>query len=611
MKYKPNFKIKKKKDQLKELQWTIKWVFSFYFKNFPVPATIYTICSILIGSKGLVYAYFIGKIIDEIINLASKASQLSELYPYLIFLLVYTIIADNVLSRVRNYATRCLYRRGNIKLDQTFYYQMYSLGIQSLEDPDFLNISKRARDWLYDAVEILEESVNLINNLIKLIISIAIIYTFLPYAVPIYIVLAILEFIPQRHYDKKDFDWQTNDTASEETRKARNAMAQLQDPKSLQEIYVTGSFKFFDEKFMGFYRGYVEGLLKIVKERNIVVGLLEIFDTFLTMAAYTFVFARAIGGYITIGQVSFYMRSIDSFVESMSQLLYSMAWVSEFSLKMRDLMLFFNMKPTIKNGHLRLKITENNPPSVEFRNVYFKYPKSEKWIFENLNLKIESGERVALVGHNGAGKTTLIKLLSRFYDVDEGEILINGINIKDIEADSLYDALGVLFQEYNFYGSLTLKENILLGDIKKEGTKEELDRVAKQSDIASLVEEYKNGYEQMMSEKYKGGTRPSTGQQQKITIARFFYRNAPLAIFDEPTSAIDAVAEYKIFNEIYEYFKNKTVIIVSHRFSTVRNADRIIVLNNGKLAEQGTHEELLAKGRIYAHAFKLQAEGYR
>ena len=112
MKYKPNFKIKKKKDQLKELQWTIKWVFSFYFKNFPVPATIYTICSILIGSKGLVYAYFIGKIIDEIINLASKASQLSELYPYLIFLLVYTIIADNVLSRVRNYATRCLYRRG-------------------------------------------------------------------------------------------------------------------------------------------------------------------------------------------------------------------------------------------------------------------------------------------------------------------------------------------------------------------------------------------------------------------------------------------------------------------------------------------------------------------
>jgi ATP-binding cassette subfamily B protein len=337
---------------------------------------------------------------------------------------------------------------------------------------------------------------------------------------------------------------------------------------------------------------------------------LDIFNTALTVGAYAFVFSKAIAGVLTIGSVAFYMRSIDSFIDSISATFSSFAWLSEFSLKMRDLMAFFNTKSSVLNGSIELNVLEKSP-SIELKNVYFKYPNSDRWVFEGLNLKIDSGEKVAIVGHNGAGKTTLIKLLCRFYDVNEGEILINGTNIKDIELSSLYKNLGVVFQEYNFYSTFTLKENIVLGDINKEFNEEELKKVAEQSDVTSFLHEYKNGFEQTMSEKFKDGIRPSTGQQQKITIARFFYRNAPLAIFDEPTSAIDAVAEYKIFNEIYKYFKNKTVIIVSHRFSTVRNADRIIVLNGGKLAEQGTHEELLAKDRIYANAFKLQAEGYR
>lgn len=610
MKYKPNFKIKERRDQFRELYLTLKWIFSFYLEHYPYRTSLYIFFNILFSLRPLVYAYFIGKVLDELISLSGKSSQLSDLYPYLIFLGIYTIIADVFLGVCINYLRRTLNRESSVKLDQVYYQKLFYLGVQKLEDRDFLNVSKRAGEWLRDCFYVLDESVRFVSNIAKLIISIFIIYSFLPLIIPVFVIFAIIRFFPQRYFDQKDFHWQTNDDASDQMRKARNAMVWLQDPKGLQEIYITGAYDFFDKKFTGFYEWYLAGFERIVRQRSSVTFGLDIFNTILTVGAYAFVFARAIAGTLTIGSVAFYMRSIDTFIDSISSTLSSFAWISEFSLKMRDLMAFFNTKPSVLNGSIELNVLEKSP-SIEFKNVSFKYPNSDRWVFEDLNLEIKSGEKVALVGHNGAGKTTLIKLLCRFYDVNKGEILINGTNIKKLDLDSLYRNLGVVFQEYNFYGSFTLKENIIMGDINKEFKEEELKKVADQADVTSFIGEYKYGFDQIMSEKYKDGTRPSTGQQQKITIARFFYRNAPLAIFDEPTSAIDAVAEYKIFNEIYEYFKNKTVIIVSHRFSTVRNADRIIVLNNGKLAEQGTHEELLAKGRIYAHAFKLQAEGYR
>ena len=230
---------------------------------------------------------------------------------------------------------------------------------------------------------------------------------------------------------------------------------------------------------------------------------------------------------------------------------------------------------------------------------------------DNVSLKIKRGEIRGLIGPNGAGKTTIVKLLARIYSVTSGEILINGININDLSINDWYKNLGVLFQEFNFYPHLSVKENIVAGKPKEKVDEKKVMEAAKNADAHEFIMEYKNKYNQIMTEKIEGGIRPSTGQAQKIAIARFFYRNAPLAIFDEPTAAIDAVSEYKIFNSIYDFFDNKTVIIISHRFSTVRNADRIIVLDNGKVVEQGTHDELVKKEGIYSKSYKLQAEGYK
>jgi len=285
--------------------------------------------------------------------------------------------------------------------------------------------------------------------------------------------------------------------------------------------------------------------------------------------------------------------------------------MNEYSVKMKDLITLFEMKPAIKDGNIKLPYL-GTPPSIEFKNVSFKYPKANRYVFKDLSFKIESGEEVALVGHNGAGKTTIVKLLARIYPVTKGQILINGIDINNLAINDWYKNLGVLFQDYNFYSHLSVKENIHLGKPTRKLDDKEIIEAAKKADAHNFIMEYKNKYDQIMSEKIEGGIRPSTGQAQKIAIARFFYRNAPLAIFDEPTASIDALSEYKIFNTIYNFFENKTVIIISHRFSTVRNADRILVLEKGKIVEEGTHEQLLTKRNgIYRRSYKLQAEGYK
>ena len=278
-------------------------------------------------------------------------------------------------------------------------------------------------------------------------------------------------------------------------------------------------------------------------------------------------------------------------------------------LTVNEMIEFFD-RPEEEDGHEHFEELSDGP-EIKIQDVNFSYPGSDRVVLKGLNLEIKSGEKVAIVGHNGAGKTTLIKLILRFYKPQSGEIFINNKNLNDLMIKDYYKNVSALFQEYNTYSNLTLEENITIGKQKKKHSKDEIRKAAEYADVSDFVSDYKDGYKQILSERYKGGTRPSTGQWQKIAIARFFYRNSPLVIFDEPTAAIDAKSEAKIFNKIYSFFKNKTVIIISHRFSTVRNADRIIVVSKGKIIEQGSHEELMKLKGKYAEAFKLQAEGYQ
>jgi ATP-binding cassette subfamily B protein len=266
--------------------------------------------------------------------------------------------------------------------------------------------------------------------------------------------------------------------------------------------------------------------------------------------------------------------------------------------------------PKVTDPKSAKKLVSKDTPSIVFEDLSFTYPGQDTPVFNNLNLAIKSGEHIALVGENGAGKSTLIKLLLRFYKPTSGKILINGVDLQELSIESWYDQIATLFQDFNQY-PLTVAENISIGRSSKKTNQKLLEQAGDFGGISPIVKNYKHGWETVLDSSFKKGTEPSGGQWQRVAISRAFYRQANILILDEPTSAIDAKAEYEIFNNIFNHYKNKSALIVSHRFSTVRRADRIVVLDQGKIVEQGSHQMLMKKSGLYHDLFTKQAAGYK
>lgn len=284
--------------------------------------------------------------------------------------------------------------------------------------------------------------------------------------------------------------------------------------------------------------------------------------------------------------------------------------VFDSSLYVNSIFEVIDSQPIVKEIESPIKTDSGKAPLIEFRNVKFSYPDTDNLILDDFSMVIKPGEKIALVGENGAGKSTIIKLLARFYDVLEGEILINGINIKNLSIDDWFKHIGVLFQDYNRYED-SVKENIYLGNVEKEVDLQEIMKASFSAGAHKMVEKFDKGYEQILGRMFEGGIELSGGQWQKVALARAFFRNAPILILDEPTASIDAKSEAEIFEKVENLSKDKTVIIISHRFSTVRNADKVYVIDKGRITEQGSHEQLMKTDGQYAAMFKLQAKGYQ
>ena len=470
------------------------------------------------------------------------------------------------------------------------------------------NRVKRADEWLGDSLYVLDSIVDTISSVFLAISTAIILFKYIPTMIPILAIYSVIRFLPNRYFSKQDFKWRIDNT--EKSRMIGSIIRILRDTKELLEIKINHSYKFLDVKIKLFYEWYNNGFIKIVRNTRLASFGLGIGQNIFGIAGYYIIIKKTILNHLTLGDMLFQFRALDNFANALSSILENITSMYDVAIKMVDVVYVFEAKPVNMEGTIKLQKSEK-PPEIEFQNVTFKYPNATTNVFENLNLKFTSGENAAIVGHNGAGKTTIVKLLARIYQVTSGKILINGIDINELDIESWYKHIGILFQEYAFYPSLTAGENIIIGNPSKKFSEADVIKASVNAESHEFISEYKNGYNQIMSEQYEGGIRPSTGQKQKIAIARFFFRNPSLAIFDEPTSAIDAVSEYRIFNKIYKFFRKKTVLIISHRFSTVRNADKIFVINKGKLIEQGSHQMLMKQNGYYAKAFNLQAKGYQ
>jgi len=350
------------------------------------------------------------------------------------------------------------------------------------------------------------------------------------------------------------------------------------------------------------------------------------------------ILVRAVGGAISIGTLTFLAGSFARSRDLIQRLLMGASDITQQALYLKDLFDFFAMRPTITSAADAAPVPEPIREGFVFENVGFRYLGSERWAVRNVSFRLPPGERVAFVGENGAGKTTLTKLLARLYDPTEGRILLDGRDLREYDLGSLRRAIGVIFQDFVRY-AMRFDENIGVGEINKvqayldtvtnessngDNSKDEAEPSMEDSDVpepittaadkslaATLLGRFTGGYRQMLGRRFEGGVDLSGGEWQKVALARAYMRDAQVLILDEPTAALDARAEYEVFKRFSELVAGRMAVIISHRFSTVRMADRIVVLTEGRVVEEGTHAELLERRGLYAELFTLQAEGYR
>jgi ATP-binding cassette subfamily B protein len=317
-----------------------------------------------------------------------------------------------------------------------------------------------------------------------------------------------------------------------------------------------------------------------------------------------------VNGQLSIGTLTFLAGAIQQASSNIQQIFSTIAAIGDQALFLTDLLAFFNMQPTIRSKPNALPAPRPIKQGIEFRNVSFSYPGNSRLILDHINFHVHPTERLALIGENGQGKTTIVKLITRLYDPTEGQILLDGVDLREYDLEDLHREMGVIFQDFMRY-EMTAAENIAVGRVEELSNPELLRAAAQKSMADATIARLPRGYDQMLGRRFENGVDISGGEWQKVALARAYLRNAQILILDEPTAALDARSEFEVFQRFAELTAGKMALFISHRFSTVRSADRIIVLENGKIAEEGSHDQLARLGGRYAEMFEMQASSYR
>ncbi len=495
-------------------------------------------------------------------------------------------------------------------LDSVIIQKLATLDPATFEKSKFQNLLSQIDGTVGPMVILQDRITGLINNIVKVTAAIVILFPIFPWVVPLIIITTIPTYFVTDKYRTKVFPYFLPKRAAVKRviMYIRNLLSSDSTSKEAA-IFKTGPA--MQQKVSHELKNYFTPFNVITEkgvEQTFMMNFIQL-SAFL-YSQYLLVLA-VVRRNVTIGQFTLYFQQIMSLaygVEGLLGMYSSIAMRIDLIAKFFD---FLEIENVIKSSVNPISLSQKpTPPVIEFKNASFKYPKTDRFILKNFNLKIESGEKIALVGENGAGKTTIIKLILRFYDVTGGELLINGVNIKDLSLEEWHKMVGALFQDFIKY-QFTFKENVYFGNLAEKNNEKLLKDAIAKSGADKYLDNLPKGIDQIVGKMFDDGIDLSGGQWQKLALARAFFRNAPILILDEPTAAIDAKAEYEIFENVQKLQSDKTVIIISHRFSTVRNADRILVLDEGRIVEAGNHEALLRKKGLYAELFELQAKGYK
>lgn len=578
--------------------------------------TLLTLSTIIAAAFPIINAYYFSRVIDEVVKISqSNLSSINEIgFSDRIVQLFLISLAVALITSFFN-RTQSLYRTKFRTLHfpkfiDSLAQKISSLDIQQFEDPKFADSIQKANDNIWKVNAFVHDSIHSLTQLIGVIISGAIVLglsSSLAFALVIISIpsaLIYIQFVKEwwdfynTYTEERRTRWWINDAMTDEKMIFENKVVGATN--HLNSMLVKSGRKLFRLDYNVHKHKYSKDIYELV--------LIALKNILIPVVLLTKLIAGINTGTFTIGDFTFLNGRASDFSNKLTSLLGELVSIFDASLAISKVREVFEADNKLTKGMKRIPL--NKAPKIEFKNVSFKYPSTKIYVLKNINITLNPGDEIALVGENGSGKTTLIKLLLRFYDPDKGELLVNGVNAKEIDIQTYYKTIGVLFQDYNIYNFLTTNENITISKKPRKTVNKEVREATKVAEADKFIERLELKYKQKLTKRFSGGTNLSKGQEQKIALARMFYRNAPVLILDEPTASIDAIAEHNIFKRIYDFMTDKTVIIISHRFSTVRNAKKIYVLDKGKIVEEGSHEELIKINGKYTEAFNLQAEGY-
>ena len=551
---------------------------------------------------------WLGKeIIDEIIlHTTTENVEFNRLYSLIAIELVLVVLND-IISRVillTDGLLGALYgNASSVELIQ----KTARVEISDLEDSEFYDKLERARRQTTSRVSLMSAVLSQGQDLITIISLVSALLYFYPILILLLAISIIPTFINELKFSKSDYALQRSWTPE---RRELDYMRMIgASDVTAKEVKLFGLADFISESFTKIADKFYSQQKKLNIKRTIFGSAFHILSDLAYYGAYVFIALKAAVSLVTIGGLTFLAGSFSRLRSNLQTIFLRFTQINESAMYLQDYSEFIDVELKNDIGFEQKALPTEVKEGFEFKNVSFNYPNSEHSVFENVSFKLPKGEKLALVGENGSGKTTLIKLLLRFYEPTAGAIFMDGIDVRHYDKEAYQKFFGAIFQDFVKY-YLTARVNIAVGKITDLDNKEKIKDSAVRSLAHEVIDTLPKGYNQELGRRFKKGVELSGGQWQKVAIARAYMSDAQVLILDEPTSALDARAEYEVFQRFIGLTEGKTSIIISHRFSTVRMADRIMVLKDGKILEMGTHEELLANKTLYAELFNLQAEGY-
>jgi len=559
-------------------------------------------------------------IIDAVVTARQQGPDWRHLWT-LVAIEIGIVVTDQAISRASTLVESLLGDLFTNHVSVRIMEHAATLDLEQFENPEFYDLLERARQNSTARLNLLGQILSVCQYALTLLSLGGAIVAFNPWLLGLLVIAIFPSFIGETHYSRRAYSLFYGRTEGRRMLEYLRYVGACD--KTAKEVQTFGLAPWLVDRFRSMSQLFYEENKALAIQRAWVSGVLPILGTFGYYVAYILILSDAVRGRITIGTLTFLASSFSGSRAYIQSILQTFRDIYDQTLYLRDLFLYFEIRPAISDRHGARVVPAPIRHGFLFENVGFRYHNSDRWAVRNINLELRPGERVALVGENGAGKTTLTKLLTRLYDPTEGRVLLDGVDLREYDIKSLRHAIGVIFQDFVRY-DFRFDENIAVGEISvaqphlNDGVRAS-DRgvfgpiavAAERSLAASVLPRLPAGYRQVLGRRFEGGVDLSGGEWQKVALARAYIRDAQVLVLDEPTAALDARAEYEVFIRFSELTTARTAVLISHRFSTVRMADRIVVLSEGRVLDQGTHNELVSRSGLYQELFTMQAAGYR